>query len=222
MRTFERDRVRSRASQLPSFLGAVVAWIRAGFARTKRRTLTAVRWTTSVATDRVAPFLRGPVKTFVWGRREAVSIGTVLAAVGLAAGIAWWVGATSGYLPMVEWTAETLSGANPHPAVFWGAALLVGLGLLSAAVNAGLVPTTLLVMAPLFGLAVTRYATEYTDPVLGPQVVSLAEAVEFAAAVAALGGIPLAVVGFLLGVGLRYGLRTVDLPTDAVLDRLGA
>lgn len=222
MRTFERELVASRASRLPSILGALLAWLRAGIARTKCRTLTAVRWTASVATDRIQPFLAGPVKTFVLGRRDAVSVGTVLAAVGLAAGIAWWIGATSGYPPIVEWTAETLSGTNPHPAVFWGAALLVGLGLLSAAVNAGLVPTTLLVMAPLFGLAVTRYATTYTDPVLGPQVVSLAEAVEFAAAVAAFGGTPLAVVGFLLGVLLRYGLRSVDLPTAAILDWLDA
>lgn len=222
MRSFERELVVSRASQLPSILGAVLAWIRAGFARTKRRTVAGVRWSASIATDRVGPVLAGPVKTAVLGRREAVSVGTVLAAVGLATGIAWWVAATSGYLPIVEWTTETLRGTDPHPAVFAGAALLVGLGLLSAAVNAGLVPTTLLVMAPLFGLAVTRYATHYTDPVLGPQVVSLPEAVEFAGAVATVGGLPLAIVGFLLGVLVRHGLRSVDLQMGAVLERLRA
>lgn len=221
MRSFERELVASRASRLPAIGGAVLAWIRGALRRVRRGIEAGAGWAASVATERVRPFIAGPVRTLIVGRRTDVSVGTALAAVGIAGLLAWWVGATSGYPPMVEWTTETIAGTNPHPDVFWGAALLVGLGLLSAAVNAGLVPTTLLVMAPLFGLAVTRYATTYTDPVLGPQVVSLPEAIEFAAAVAVLGGLPLAIVGFALGVLLRFGLRAVDLPMDAVLDRLG-
>lgn len=220
MRSFERELVPSRASQLPSILLAVVAWIRAQVARIKRRALAVVDWSASVATDRVLPFLAGPVKTFVLGRRTGVSVGLALASVVIATGVAWWVGTTTGYPPIHTWAEQTVAGTHPHGIVFLGVAALVALGALVAAANAGLVPTTLVVVAPVFGLAVTRYGTRYTDPFYGTQFVSLPQAIEFAAAAALLVGVPVALVGFLLGVLLRFGLRSVDVPTEAVVDRL--
>jgi hypothetical protein len=96
-------------------------------------------------------------------------------------------------------------GTNPSTLVFVAVAVLVALGAVSAAVNSGLVPTTLLVAAPVFGATVTRYGTEVRYS-WGTGVVSLPDAVAVAAAVAAVFGVPLAVCGFLLGAGLKHAV----------------
>lgn len=206
----EREVVRSRAQTVPSLMVTVLAGLKRALTRSKHRTVRILVWLRSTAIASGHAILVGPIKTLLFGRRSEVSVGTVLLAAVLAPAVAWWVATTSGYPPLERWVVGTWAGTDPSWIVFAGAAALVGMGTLSTTLNSGVVPTSLLVMAPLFGLASTRYGTRYTDPALGSQVVSLPEAIEFATAVAVVGGIPLAVVGFVLGALLRRGLRTLE------------
>jgi hypothetical protein len=135
-------------------------------------------------------------------------VALVGAGVLLATVTAWGVAATTGYPPLEAWLAETWNGTNPHAVVFAGGALLVTLAATSAAVNAGLFPTTTLVAGPLFGLGLTRYGTVVSTG-YGQHVVSLPEALAFASAVAAVGGATFGVAGYVLGAGCRRAVRVV-------------
>lgn len=213
MPAVERELVTSRARQLPAVLLVVLGWVRAGLERTTVRVVASVRWTRSFVKAEVSPVIAGPVTHFVLGRHPGVSAGVVLLSAALAPAVAWVVVTTTGSFPLQVWAQQTVTGTDPHGVLFAVAAALVGLGVVSAALNAGLLPTTLLVVAPLFGLAATRYGTTSVHPVTGPQVVSLPAALEFAAAAGLLAGVPLALLGFSLGLLLRYGLRATTLPT---------
>lgn len=155
---------------------------------------------------RTSEFLSGPAKRFVSGplrvalvgRRTDVSLLVVLLAPALALAVTWWVGSTVGYETIVEWVRGTWFGTNPTLSVFAAAFALVVLGAISAAVNSGLLPTSLLVSAPVFGAAVTRYGTTVTYT-WGTDVVSLPNAVGMATLLALSFGVPLGVAGFLLG-----------------------
>lgn len=131
-----------------------------------------------------------------------MSLLAVLLTPVLAAATAWWVGSTFGYATLEAWVRGTWYGTNPSLVVFLGVAALVGLGAVSAARNSGLLPTTLLVSAPIFGAAVTRYGTD-ASYAWGTSVVSLPEAVGVALAFAVAFGVPIAVCGFLVGAALR-------------------
>jgi len=207
----EREVVQSRVKTVPSLVVVVLAWIKQALTWSKHRAVTIMVWERSSAIGSVHATLVSSVKTLLVGRRNEVSVATVLLAAVLAPAVTWWVATTSGYPPLEQWLVGTWTGTDPYWIVFAGTAVLVGIGTISAAVNSGVIPTSLLVMAPLFGLAVTRYGTRYTEPVFGPQVVSLPEAVEFATAVAALGGLPLALAGFVLGELLRRGFRRLEI-----------
>jgi len=159
------------------------------------------------ARDALGASLRGtvvePLRYALFGRRAAVSLLVCLLTLPLALGSAWWVDTTLGYATLVELVTGTWYGTNPESGVFLAAAVLVGLGAVSAGLNSGLVPTSALVVAPVFGAALTRYGT--TVPTYGGRttVVSLPEAVAYAASVGVAVGVPIAVGGFLLGVALR-------------------
>lgn len=176
--------------------------------------ITAVAAGTRTAAERVrgllvgpgARIVGGPVKSGLFGRRLDVSLVAALLAPVLALATAWWVGSTVGYDVLADWAVGTWTGENPVMLVFVAAGALVGLGAVSAAVNSGLVPTTLLVVAPAFGAGVTRYGTT-VQRYGGPDVFSLPEALAFGAFVGLAVGVPLGVLGFVLGVGLR---RVVD------------
>ncbi|WP_227133787.1 hypothetical protein [Halorubellus salinus] len=142
----------------------------------------------------------------LFGRRTSVSVGIVALAAALAVGAAQHVFATVGYETLESWVYGTWTGTNPEPLVFLGVAALLALAVASAAVNAGLVPTTALVAAPVYGIAFTRYGTSETFSRFGPDVVSLPEAAAFAAFAALLAAVPIAVVGFAVGVALRRDL----------------
>lgn len=162
--------------------------------------------------------LTGPVLTGLFGRRRDVSLLVVSMAVPAAAVTAWWVGSTAGYAVLEGWVEGTWYGTDPSLAVFLGAAALVALGAVSAAVNSGLVPTAVLVAAPVFGAALTRYGTEIPHG-SGTTVVSLPDAVVVATSFALLFGVPFAACGFLLGTALRRLMRVFDYgsapPTNA-------
>jgi hypothetical protein len=138
----------------------------------------------------------------VLGRRSDVSLLVVLSAPVLVLGTAWWVESTAGYAALEAWVRGTWYGTEPSLAVFLGVVLLLAVGAVSAAVNSGLVPTTVLVSGPVFGAAVVRYGTDVTYA-RGATVVSLPDAVTVAAAFAVGFGVPIAVCGFLIGVGVR-------------------
>lgn len=147
-------------------------------------------------------FVSGPLRVFLLGRRTDVSLLVTLVAPVLALAATWWVGSTVGYETLVAWVRGTWFGTDPSLAVFAAAGALVVLGSISAAGNSGVLPTSLLVSAPIFGAAVTRYGTTVTYT-WGTQVVSLPNAVGTAILFALGFGLPLAVTGFLLGGLLR-------------------
>ncbi|MFC6940345.1 hypothetical protein ACFQE8_10280 [Salinirubellus sp. GCM10025818] len=145
--------------------------------------------------------LVGPVRTALLGRRAEVSLAVALSGLVLAVGAAWWVG-DLGFETLLRWVEGTWAGTDPRAFVLAGAAALVALAAVSAGVNSGLVPTTMLVAGPVFGAAVTRYGTT-VERGTGTAVVSLPEAVGVAALFAVAVGLPLAAVGFVLGVAAR-------------------
>ena len=195
-----------------STVGTTIARLRSTLgsvdARGRTASLILVRRTRGLLAGPVREALAGPVRVAVIGRRSDVSLLVVLSAPILALGTAWWVESTAGYAALEAWVRGTWYGTNPSLAVFLGVALLLALGAVSAAVNSGLVPTTVLVAGPIYGTAVTRYGTEVTYA-RGTAVVSLPDAVVFAAALAVGLGVPIAGCGFLIGAGARRLARVV-------------
>jgi len=160
---------------------------------------------------RVGAILSGPVKQFVvgplrvalLGQRRDVSLFVALLSPVLTLGTAWWVGSTIGYDTLTAWVRGTWFGTDPSLAIFLAIGGLVVIGAISAAVNSGLLPTSVLVGAPVFGAGVTRYGTTVTYS-WGTHVVSLPEAVGIAGFFAVGFGIPIALCGFVLGRALCY------------------
>ncbi|NHX37500.1 hypothetical protein G9C84_13710 [Halolamina sp. R1-12] len=152
-------------------------------------------------------FVSGPLRVVLVGRRTDVSLLAVLLAPVLALAATWWVGSTVGYETLATWVRGTWFGTAPSLAVFVAAGALIVLGAISAAANSGVLPTSLLVSAPIFGAAVTRYGTTVTYT-WGTEVVSLPNAVGMAILLALGFGLPIAVTGFILG-GLVRRIVTV-------------
>jgi uncharacterized BrkB/YihY/UPF0761 family membrane protein len=159
--------------------------------------------------------LAGPVRAALFGRRTEVALVVALFAPLLAAAAAWVIGGI-GFETLLDWAEGTWDGTDPSSFVLLSAAALVALAAVSAAVNSGLVPTTLLVAGPVFGAAITRYGTT-VERVYGAHVVSLPEAVGVAALLALAVGVPLALAGFVLGAAARRVVRTLtDGPAGSV------
>lgn len=165
------------------------------------------RRTRELLSGRVKHFVSGPLRAFLIGRRTDVSILITLVAPALALAATWWVSSTVGYETLVTRVRGTWFGTDPSLAVFVAAGALVVLGSISAAANSGLLPTSLLVSAPIFGAAVTRYGTTVTYT-WGTQVVSLPNAVGMAILIALSFGVPIAIAGFLLGCLFRRIVTT--------------
>jgi hypothetical protein len=140
----------------------------------------------------------------LFGRRPGVSAAVVAAAPVLAlAANAWAAGV--GYRRVQQWVEGTWYGTDPQTAVFLAAGALVALAAASAAVNSGLVPTTVLVGGPVFGVTFTRYGL-----VLEPSgTVSLPDAVGVGLLLASAFAVPFACAGFVLGETARRAARTV-------------
>lgn len=154
----------------------------------------------------VKQFVVGPLRVVLLGQRRDVSLLITLLSPVLSLGTAWWVGSTIGYETLTAWVRGTWFGTDPSLAIFLAIGGLLALGAISAAINSGLLPTTLLVGAPVFGAGVTRYGTTVTYS-WGSQVVSLPEAVGVASLFAVGFGIPIALGGFILGRALRHVIR---------------
>lgn len=144
-----------------------------------------------------------PIRNLVFGRSARVSIGTTVLALLLAPAVAIGVSLTTGYPRIQTVVAETLQGTEIHFAVFGVAGLLIAMGTVSAALNSGLIPTHLLVSAPLFGLAITQYGTKIRYVTGEVETVPLSWAFEFATAIGLVGSVPLTLLGFALGTLVR-------------------
>ncbi|ACV48925.1 MULTISPECIES: hypothetical protein [Halomicrobium] len=159
-------------------------------------------WLSALLSGPVKRALAGPVRNGLFGRRLEVSLLAGLLSVPLALLTTWWVRSTMGYATLEAWVRGTWYGTDPALTVFLGVAALLVLATASAAVNSGLLPTTLLVAGPVFGVGVARYGTTLTYE-YGASVVSLPDAVGIAALFAIAFGVPIAVCGFVLGSALR-------------------
>jgi len=152
------------------------------------------------ATD--APATRtaaGVVRSGLFGRRRDLTAAILVAAPVLALASAWGVGATVGFHSLYDWSVGTWYGTAPRIWVFVAVGALAALGIASAAANSGLVPTALLVAAPVFGAGLTSYGTAFGIY----DTVSLPAAAQVGAAAALVVGLPLGACAFVVGVGLR-------------------
>lgn len=140
------------------------------------------------------------------GVRYEFSAVAVVATPVLALVTEWWVVNSYGYRQVHSWVVGTWTGANPQLLVFAGVATLLALSTAFTLLNSGLVPATLLVMGPIFGVGFTRYGL--TVEHVG--TVGLPEATAFAGMVAISFGVPIGAMGFLIGTTLRRGLAHFD------------
>jgi hypothetical protein len=151
----------------------------------------------------VKQFVTGPLRTVVLGTRRDVSLLIALISPVLALITSYGVVSTVGYETLTVWVRGTWFGTEPSLTIFLAVGSLLVLGAISAGANSGLLPTGLLVGAPIFGASVTRYGTSVTYT-WGSQVVSLPNAVGMAILFAVGFGIPVSVSGFVLGRTLRH------------------
>jgi hypothetical protein len=184
----------SAASLLARSLGRVVRRLRRLWQRGKDGT--------SEISGPAKRVVAGPLRAFLVGRRASRSLVVTLSSPALALAVAWWVGSTIGYESLVASVRGTWFGTDPALSVFAAVGALLLLAAASAAVNSGILPTALLVSAPVFGAALTRYGTTVTYA-WGAEVVSLPNAVGTAVVFGVGFGVPIAVVGFSLGAALR-------------------
>jgi len=160
------------------------------------------RWVRETLTEPFKRHVADPLGNALLGQRSSVSLLILLLAPVFALATAWWIGSTVEYATLEGMVRGTWNGTEPSSAVLLAVGGLLALGTISAAINSGLLPTALLVSAPVFGAAVTRYGSEVTYN-WGTTVVSLPDAVGVAAVIALAFGVPIAVCSFLLGASLR-------------------
>jgi hypothetical protein len=120
-----------------------------------------------------------------------------LLAVLVGAGTARYVAITETYLP-IQYALPTYDGSL---GLYFslGGAVLLGLAVVSAALEAGVVPTLLLASAPVMGWAVNHFASPITPKY----------AITFPFEMALLYGVLFGVSGYLLGTTVRRSVRTV-------------
>jgi hypothetical protein len=133
------------------------------------------------------------------GIRPEVSIVALLTAPVLALGTEWWVVTTSSYPQIESMAVGTWTGTNPEPLVFVGVAAIIAIATLFTVFNSGLIPATVLAMAPTFGIGFARYGlrTEYYG------TVGIPDAAAIGLIITVVIGLPLGVTGFLIGTVLR-------------------
>lgn len=134
----------------------------------------------------------------------ASAVAAMTLAVAAAFAVARRVAATNAYLP-IQYALPTYDG-SAGPLFFALGAVLVGLAVLSAYADAGLLPTVALAGAPVFGWAVNHFASP----------ISPHYAVTFPVEMALLYGGVFGAVGYLLGSGIRTAL-----PPSAVRSVVG-
>lgn len=139
------------------------------------------------------------------GRRLDVSLVAVLLAPLVAVGTHWWTVRTVGYVQIRDWTVGTWNGTDPQVAVFLAVAVLLAAAVCSVYYNSGLLPTTVLVAGPVFGVAFARYGLTLDHY----GTVGLANATGIGLLLAAGFAAPIAAAGFVLGTALRRVVATL-------------
>lgn len=132
-----------------------------------------------------------------------------------------------------QWVSGRWVDAGPHIIALVGIFLLITLAAAYSAKNSGLVPTTLVVMGPIFGIGLARYGMmiEHFSPsklhrlfgatAMHFETVGVAEALGTALFIALLWGIPIGLFGFTLGtIGRKingsFGRRRSGNPTSDI------
>lgn len=170
------------------------------------RSTAAYSRTTTVLAGPIKQFVVGPLRVVLLGKRHDVSLLITILSPVLVLVTARWVGSTIGYETLATWVRGTWFGTGPSLAIFLSVGGLLVLGAISAGVNSGLLPTGVLVSAPIFGAGVTRYGTTITYS-WGSQVVSLPNAVGMAILFALGFGVPITISGFIIGRALSRVVR---------------
>lgn len=201
--------VKSAASAVVAFVAAVIASAYGASKSLTSRSLVAASLGLSAAAAasrgmlakrRAVPLERvsQTLRTALFGRRLDVSATVLLVAPVLALATHYWAAAV-GYPRVRGWVHGTWFGTDPQLIVFLGVAALLALAVLSAASNSGLLPTTLLATAPVFGVAFARYGLTLEHY----GTVGIPNAVEVGVVLAAAFGVPIACAGFVLGTVVR-------------------
>ena len=213
-RELDRDTARNSLRAIRRYLFALFGLVYGGCswgARQARTTIRAGRcWAgsvTSALSDSVSAAL-GAKKTRrvldrmtegLIGIRPEVSLVALLTAPVLALGTEWWVVTTSSYPQIESMAVGTWTGTNPEPLVFVGVVTIIAIATLFTVFNSGLIPATVLAMAPTFGIGFARYGlrTEYYG------TVGIPDAAAIGLIITVVIGLPLGVTGFLIGTVLR-------------------
>lgn len=107
------------------------------------------------------------------------------------------------YTQLIDWFIATYTDGRNYPLFIIGpVALLLG-AVGSTYLNSGLFPTGGLVLGPIFGFFVNRVGNPIV-PKLNPAPVSFSDAIIFALTGAFLYGIPITIIGFIIGTVLRH------------------
>lgn len=139
------------------------------------------------------------------GVRRDVSALTLVVAPLLALVTEQWVARSYGYRRIQSSAVGTWTGTDPHGAVFVAVALLIALAAGFTVVNSGLIPATVLVTGPLFGVGFARYGLAEPYGTVG-----IPEATTSGVTVAVAFGVPLGLAGFLVGTALRRAIGHFD------------
>lgn len=183
-----------------SLVSRSIAAVRRGVSAAETASHRALGTRDAVPLGRVSQTLR----TALFGRRLDVSA-TVLLVAPVLAFATHYSAAAVGYTRIRGWVHGTWFGTDPQLLVFLGVGALLALAVLSAASNSGLVPTTLLVTAPVFGVAFARYGLTLEHY----GTVGIPNAVEVGVVLAVAFGVPIACAGFVLGTVLRRMVTTL-------------
>lgn len=141
----------------------------------------------------------GRVTDGLLGVRREISVVALLSAPLLALGTEWWVVTTSSYRRIKSMAVSTWTGTNPELFVFLGVAAIVAIATLFTVFNSGLIPATVLAMAPTFGIGFARYG--FTAEYYG--TVGIPDAIAIGLMIAVAVGLPIGVTGFVIGTVLR-------------------
>jgi len=211
---FDGTTARNSLRAICRYLFALFGWVYSGcawVAGQTRHTIRAVRrWTgsvTSALSDSFSAALGAErtrrvlerVTDGLFGIRQEISVVALLSAPFLAFGTEWWVVTTASYGHIETMAVGTWTGTNPEPLVFVGVAAIIAVATLFTVFNSGLIPATILAMAPTFGIGFARYGltTEYYG------TVGIPDATVIGLMIAVAIGLPLGVTGFVIGTLLR-------------------
>ena len=109
---------------------------------------------------------------------------------------------SASYTQLVASFIATYTDGHTHPLFILAPIVLFIGATVSSYLNSGFLPTSGLVLGPIFGFFVNRVGNP-TVPGLAPTPLPLTDGIVFALTGAFLYGIPISIIGFTVGTGLR-------------------